>query len=467
MAVNPLQWNPIRANFGDATGMMQSAGQSIGRATDTVGNIFKQAQEAERQRLEQEDMLKRRAMEEERLGIAKAGEEREAETYRIESEGSVLGNNFYEDFSKKRKNKPELTYQEYIAGINVEGVDPRSLDIGLDKFIKRVKEEQDIATKALDRATKENEYNTLQEVKNYNLDYSKSLDELKTDLKTAKLSQGAQNKILETFGNYKVMENTLDKLAESKESKVTKEEKENTLIAYNSLKGKPQERINLLTGFMMKHNGDPEAVRMAQAGIENELRLMNVEADKARAYVKSINMKNKDLKTSLSKFNTGKSIYVAERLKNYGLEKSDIINLTEQLNQIGLDGNGVNLDPLQLYSIYDISGKTSGSHTLGIFGGDTIFGEDAKTEIQGFDKDLITTINGVNVVDIRSPIGNKILEQLKINADNLGIPHSNVPIIKNTYEMFGSKKEVEDTSIKPNKVTKEVPLNYKEIASKL
>lgn len=451
MAVNPLQWNPIRANFGDATGMMQSAGQSIGRATDTVGNIFKQAQEAERQRLEQEDMLKRRVMEEKRLGIAQERADREAETYNTEREGTALGLQWYNEFNKEKEGNKKLTLDSYIRSKDLTGFNPAEADIGLAYLTTKHKEDQDSAIRALDRATKENEYNTLKEVRSYNLDYSKSLDELKTDLKSSKLSQGAQNQVLDTFGKYKVMENTLDKLADIKASKVTKEEKESFLASFNSLSGKPQEQNKILINFMMNHSGDPEAQNMAKIALENNYRLMGIEADKAKAYANSVNTNNKDLKSSLSKFSNDKSIYVAERLKGYGLEESDIDKLTKQLDQILVNGNGVGLTPMQLYSIYDVEGKTSGSHMLGILGGDDKYGEDAKREIQGFEDELITTINGTSVIDTRNDSGVRLLKQLEINADNLGVPLSSIPIITNTYEILGAKGEKRKTKAEKEK----------------
>jgi hypothetical protein len=448
MAVNPLQWNPIRANFGDATGMMQSAGQSVERATDTVGNIFKQAQEAERQRLEQEDMLKRRAMEQERLGIAKAGEEREAETYRIESEGSVLGNNFYEEFNNIRQDKPELTPQEYIAGINVEGVDPRSLDIGLNNFMKKAKEDQDLVNTSFDITKKRREAETYKAIKDSGINYYATEEDVLT--KANKLPTEARDEVIKTYQTIAKNKLEIEKLKESKNAKIKPEELNSIMASLNLPDTTLEQKNTILTDAILKHRNDSATVKALEAALTANFRAMGIEQDKAKLLADSLKGKNKFNK---QEFNQDPLQYTQKKLKDFGYTEETIKFLSSTTQAIRDRGGDIN--PELLNSIYLTTEGKNTAETNGftaMFSGKlgqetTLYGDEAKLELSE-QSPFIETDKGI-VIDIKKPVGIKILEAIKAKEEDRGTPKSDInkiPIIKDTEDYF--KEPNRDNSIK-------------------
>jgi hypothetical protein len=429
MAVNPLQWNPIRANFGDATGMMQSAGQSIGRATDTVGNIFKQAQEAERQKLAQEQMLAQRAMEQERLGIAKAREDREAETYRIESEGSVLGNNFYEEYNNIRQDKPELTPQEYIAGINVEGVDPRSLDIGLNNFMKKAKEDQDLVNTSFDTAKKRREAETYRAIKDSDINYYAPEEEIIA--KANKLPTEARDEVIKTYQAIQKNKLELENLERKKNSHVSKEQIDSIALAYYNPNTKPEERIDILTSAMLLHRDDTEATGVFSRMLSAELQKQGLEASRAKELSKSFKASTKDLDKDIQNAQKGGS-YFEKEYKDYNIHRDGVAQLDNISRALYDPKTKVGIGADQLIGVLSATGNLN---KRWVPWGYTMHNKDADMEVTGVD-DLIIDNNGTPIINKDMALGKTLINLLKNNAITKGIDPDSLAIIRNTDNYY-------------------------------
>lgn len=436
MAVNPLQWNPVRANFGDATGLMQSAGQSIGRATDTVSNIINQNLEAEKQKLEQEHMLAQKAMEQERLGIAKAGEEREAETYRIESEGSALGNNFYREFSEAQKQNPKLTHQDYIAGINVEGIDPRSLDIGLNNFMKKVKEEQDVVNTSFDITKKRRDAETYKAIKDSNINYYAPEEEVLA--KANKLPTEARDEVIKTYQTIAKNKLELEELKRKNNSRMSKEQIDNIASAYFNQNTKPEERIDILTSAMLLNKEDSEATNIFSRMLSVELQRQGIEANRAKELSNSFNASSKDLYKDIQNAQKGAS-YFGEKFKDYNIRDSGIANLDKISRALYDPKTKIGIGADQLIGVLLTSGNMNPRH---LFWGSTVQGKDADTEITGIE-DLIIDDKGTPVINKKMPLGKTLINLLKNNAMTQNIDPDSLAIIKNTdsyYENLNNGK---------------------------
>lgn len=431
MAVNPLQWNPVRANFGDATGMMQSAGQSIGRATDTVSNIINQSLEAEKQKLAQEHMLEQRLMEQGRLDIAKNREEREAEDYRINSEGSALGNNFYEEFSKKRQENPQLTHQEYIAGINVEGVDPRALDIGLDYFTKRTKEEQDVVSKSFDIAEKQRKAEIYKAIRDSNINFYAPEEEVIA--KANELPTEARDEVIKTYQAIAKSRLELENLKESKEARIKPEELDSIMASLNFPDTTLEQKNTVLTDAILKYRNDPATVKALGAVLTTNFKTMGIEATKAKELSNSLKASVKDLDKDIQNSQKGAS-YFGDNFKDYNIHRDGVAELDKISRALYDPKTEIGIGADQLVSVLLTSGNMN---KRWVFWGSTIHNRDADTEVTGVG-DLIIDNKGTSIINEKMPLGKTLINVLKNNAITKGIDPDSVAIIKNTDDYFGN-----------------------------
>lgn len=432
MAVSPLQWNPIRADFGDATGMMQSAGQSIGRATDTVSNIINQNREAERQKLAQDHMLKQRDMEQGRLDIARAREGREEETYRIESEGSVLGTNFYEDFSKKRQENPQLTPQEYIAGKDVEGVDLRVFDVGLNNFVKKVKEDQDLVNTSFDTAKKRREAETYKAIKDSDINFYAPEEEVIA--KANELPTEARDAVIKTYLAIEKSRLELEELERRKGSRVSKEQVDSIASAYYNPNTKPEERIDILTSAMLLHKDDSEAVGVFYKMLSTELQSQGIKAARAEALSKSFNASTKDLDKDIQNSQKG-AAYYGKEYKDYNIHRDGVAELDKISRALYDPETKVGVGADQLVSVLASTGNLN---KRWVFWGSTLHNRDAHMEVTRVG-DLIIDDKGTSIINKEKPLGKILINTLKNNAITKGIDPDSVAIIKNTDNYFGNK----------------------------
>jgi hypothetical protein len=242
----------------------------------------------------------------------------------------------------------------------------------------------------------------------------------------------------------------IEKLKESKNAKIKPEELNSIMASLNLPDTTLEQKNTILTDAILKHRNDPATVKALEAALTANFTAMGIEQDKAKLLADSLKGKNKFNK---QEFNQDPLQYTQKKLKDFGYTEETIKFLSSTTQAIRDRGGDIN--PELLNSIYlTTEGKnTAETNWFTAMFSDklgqetTLYGDEAKLELSE-QSPFIETDKGI-VIDIKKPVGIKILEAIKAKEEDRGTPKSDInkiPIIKDTEDYF--KEPNRDNSIK-------------------
>lgn len=415
----PLQWNPVKTSFSDASQLMSGASRSVGQATDTVSNILNQqrADEELQRKKQQQEFTQQQVLDEEQL---------KNDTANVTTElFKAMSDTGTKDLGTLSSNADLM--QGLASKYGSEAV-----MLGTEAVYDISKKGDDAVTSSLKKAELEDKARVSKELSGATLDWTADTNTFNKNISS--LSPTAQRQALKEYNTVQTTQKQLEKATidlynakDTQANRVSKEFRSNVTQAYNTATT-PKEKSSVLYNALLLSTDDTYNKNTLIPLIQSNLKEQGISAAEAEALSNAGKAKEGSLKDSITKYNSGGINYLNKTLNNYSIHSDDLTKMDNTLRLINSNSGDAGISPEQLLSVYTGVGKFNT-----VMFGSTLEGKEAEMEIIDWEDTVLTDSNGNAYIDTKLPEGKAMVSMLTSNANELGVDVSAIPILQNTY----------------------------------